>query len=615
MLAFVSCNDELEELFANPNSYSPTTDVIESMSAKVLQLGRDPNNMDIHFYWQMRADGYGWPVRTHITTNGHHYSDFDVYDDFMASVPQKGTGKTYTFAKDVFRAMPTILNDISNLPEDEQAGMMAYYHMLRILYLHNVTVGVDYYNSIPYSEALLGGEGVFYPKFDDPWEIYQDVLAKYKEEADALAAAYSSMNAEQKAKFENYDLWFDGDVSKWESLAAAYRLRAAIRVSGVKEAEAKAVISEILSSGKLPTTNLESPVEDWMYTFDGQQWKGPFGKFHYWNWVGPEILYWMDINEDHVYDAGSDDPRLPIFAIPNREGLYQSPSYDQSVAQSINAAVGQWNKDEYNFKNGYTYNKNDRYRDIDLHLKYDAYSHWHPFSTNRTKESQIFFSVAEVEMLLCEAEMKGLATTGQTATQRMTNAVKESLDQHYRFWDDYGRGQGDPDGAAGKLLNNVEIPDMANPGTTKIVNFKDLCLPETPAGSELQAYADVVGGKFDAAAGIEDKMEILMQQKFLHLNVHNVIELFSEFRRTRHPVLGSFLHQGELRETRMLERQIYPADPGVYNAENFAAVISENNYTTPIFWVPESKKSIQPFEVNEKYFYVKYPGVPETFNE
>jgi hypothetical protein len=45
----------------------------------------------------------------------------------------------------------------------------------------------------------------------------------------------------------------------------------------------------------------------------------------------------------------------------------------------------------------------------------------------------------------------------------------------------------------------------------------------------------------DTAASMDDKMEILMQQKFIHLNLMLPYELWAELRRTGHPKLEPFI--------------------------------------------------------------------------
>ena len=160
------------------------------------------------------------------------------------------------------------------------------------------------------------------------------------------------------------------------------------------------------------------------------------------------------------------------------------------------------------------------------------------------------------------------------------------------------------------------IPDDPN-GFGKGVNFFEMTFPTKPADNVIQAWAAKIGLDFDNAAGAEGQLEILMQQKFIEINVHDVLELFSELRRTRHPILGKFKDAGGvLREDNgLIERIIYPADAANFNAEQFKEVIDQNNYTTPIFWVPESKKGVSPYVENESYYYPEYPGIPETFKD
>ncbi len=60
---------------------------------------------------------------------------------------------------------------------------------------------VDLYNSLPYKDALRGVEGVFFPEYDDPEEIYTIALQNIKEAIDNLDAAYNKLTDANKSIF------------------------------------------------------------------------------------------------------------------------------------------------------------------------------------------------------------------------------------------------------------------------------------------------------------------------------------------------------------------------------------------------------------------------------
>jgi hypothetical protein len=267
--------------------------------------------------------------------------------------------------------------------------------------------------------------------------------------------------------------------------------------------------------------------------------------------------------------------------------------------------VQEWNKAEYNYNN-FWYSSNDRYNRSDLHYQYDAWAHWNGHSIHNLAEPIRIFTHAEVQLLLAEAALKNLANTGSTARQHIENAVSSSINYWYRI-NDFGKQT-----STGEA--SVPTEDNAN---GKGVNFYTMTFPTKPANTVIANWASKVGQDFENAADTEAKMEILMQQKYIDINIHEALELFAELRRTRHPTLGKFRDQGGvLREDNgMVERVVYPADAADYNAESFSRVIDQNNYTTPIFWVPESKHNVSPYVENDLYYYPEYPGIPETFKD
>jgi hypothetical protein len=49
------------------------------------------------------------------------------------------------------------------------------------------------------------------------------------------------------------------------------------------------------------------------------------------------------------------------------------------------------------------------------------------------------------------------------------------------------------------------------------------------------------------------------------------------------------------------ERLKYPNSAAQTNADNYQAVQAQDNFTTPIFWVPADKRTINPYWNNYSY--------------
>ncbi len=110
--------------------------------------------------------------------------------------------------------------------KDEYAYFNAAARIMRVL---NFQMLVDQYNDIPYTEALQGA-GNITPAYDDAEFIYQD-LYKHLDTAINLIN-----NAEFPKPFKhalgNSDVLFDGNMTRWKQLANTLKLKLLIRASG-----------------------------------------------------------------------------------------------------------------------------------------------------------------------------------------------------------------------------------------------------------------------------------------------------------------------------------------------------------------------------------------------
>lgn len=83
-----------------------------------------------------------------------------------------------------------------------------------------------------------------------------------------------------------------------------------------------------------------------------------------------------------------------------------------------------------------------------------------------------------------------------------------------------------------------------------------------------------------------------MQQKYIHLNLMAPNECWTELRRTRHPKLEPVNFPPYFTNIKpQVERIKYPDSEELNNTENFAKVKAENNYSSPIYYVPQDKRS------------------------
>lgn len=152
-----------------------------------------------------------------------------------------------TFYNTFLRNLKLIIamNEDENQKSSEFVGAMgsnenqiAVAKTLEAFYYMHMT---DIVGSIYYSEALLGDEGNFTPKFDTQQDIYTALDAKLNE-------AYSQFN-ESGYLNDEYDILYGGDVSKWKKLNASLRMLLAIKLSDVAPDAGKSRFAKAYQDG------------------------------------------------------------------------------------------------------------------------------------------------------------------------------------------------------------------------------------------------------------------------------------------------------------------------------------------------------------------------------
>lgn len=245
----------------------------------------------------------------------------------------------------------------------------------------------DMFGGIPYSEAFKGDKGKIYPKYESQKEVYDAILTELKTAADMLNNGKGDIGAG--------DFIFHGDIAKWKKFCNSIRLRAAIRISNVDPTTAKTVINEILSN---PTDYpIMSGNEDNAYLyFPGivpyqELWfKDPQ--------VGNQTWGWYRLNDVLISTLkNTNDPRLAIYALPNKWGKYNGYEFGPSQRS-----------DTMNNSNNLS-RIGDRF-------------------ANDPKGFSPFMNCAEIYFILAEAYERGLATGN--AKEVYEDGITESMEEN-----------------------------------------------------------------------------------------------------------------------------------------------------------------------------------------
>jgi hypothetical protein len=549
VLILSSCQKEIKNEFVNPNTVNPPTGSVTSGMFTSIMYQWKLYVQDYGEYWWQNS-GWGVPAYAQIAhryitqryaANYADYADLESGNGF----DQSGISQFNDFYLRM-KEWALLRDNIASLSGTELADNQIYFALATIMKDVWALRNVDRYNKIPYFDAFKGTQGVFFPKYDDPQAIYLAVLTDFKTIAGQLTAMKAGMSPAAVNTFVNQDVAFKGDITKWIQYCNAVRLQYAVKLAGVDPADAKPHIIDALTN--LPTadmvikefTNGEVP------SGGGTIVRG-FYERTYCNFIPNVIMKRMNYGT-YAYEPGIDDPRLPVIAMPTKYNDYRGVSMDADAATAAYNAGDKYYAYGDNLASSLAQNSKSMFNFATYCWNWQAYP-------------AIMITLAEIDLLQAEVALKGYATTAKTAGAYMKDAVSHSCDFWYTL-----NGYNAAWNPQAAMLHPVKVP------------------------ADINTYSNFVQTNFNAAATVEDKMEILMQQKYIHLNISNEWELWAELRRTRHPLLEPMVMSGVTMKP-VTERLEYPTSELQTNTANYLVVKPEDKVSTQIFWVPSDKKT------------------------
>ncbi|WP_291909524.1 SusD/RagB family nutrient-binding outer membrane lipoprotein [Chitinophaga sp. CB10] len=556
-LSLSACQKELEEQFANPEKSNPPIEQkFPGMFSATLYGWKLYVGDYGEWYYQLNSGmgvpGYAQISQRYVTSR---YSWYSTYDDLVTGNGFDDGGLVNYFNNFYlntrnYGAMQDLYAGVSS---DRKNEGMFYIKLTTIVRDFGALKLVDLVNSIPFEDAWKGTSGLFFPKYDDPAKTYEFVIGELKNIADTLPVLYNKLDDAQKAEFVRQDFAAKGDINLWIQYCSMLRIKYAVRISGVNPTLAKQVLSEELPKPRL-TKDMVWLMPHVADPLNGGTWERGWYENTFATFIPNTILKRMNFGTDK-YEPGIDDPRLPAIAMPTKYNTYVGISMNADSQEAGYAAGERY----------YPYADN-----LTSSLAQNAKSMYNHATYHRNTQPGTWMTMAEMDLLLAEIELKGLGATGKTAAEHIEDAVKNST--AYWYW-----------------VNSISPYEK-----TSVLH------PAAPAAADVAVYAATVRAKFTAAATLEDKMEILMQQKYIHLNLPGAYELFTELRRTRHPKLEPFTFGGKVMKP-VAERLRYPNSEVQTNTDNYMKVKAEDNYVSPVFWVPADKRGVTYYRNDYNY--------------
>lgn len=389
---------------------------------------------------------------------------------------------------------------------------------------------VDAFNNVPYSEALQNNANLT-PKYDDAATIYQDLIAKLDDAIGVISSAKFPKNLNASS-----DPLFSGNMTKWKQFANTLKLRMLIRISGV------ASLADFAQKGfKGIDTSIGFLTDDAVVN-PGYVKDKPNPLWNAWAYSTTGTL--------------SNSSRTATkFAF----GFYKGQKLTDNGRGSVI------------YKNFETNTPvNQLGNEVDAPTVITNYSTWYSgtFSSASSianslgimkgpSQGQPLMLAAESHFLQAEAKLKGYLT-GEPV-ESFDNGITASFRYLYKETTNIV--------SATKDVNaDVATYKKDNPASYLV----DIKLAKTPA----------------------EKLEAIITQKYIALNMIHSDEAWNEFRRTGYPVTDpkgdgyyniASLLSTSTRPDKLPSRILYPSSEQSYNAANYKAI---NQFTDLIFWDP-----------------------------
>lgn len=524
-IAFSSCTDSFEHMNGSPFGVTDN------------ELLQDNNYIGSHFPRMQQSiyynpSGFGWDYQLFQNLNA------DIWSGYMASGSDFKTGgidnETYSLldgwnsAAWDYPYSSIMPNQLKVTEKCEEAGMETYAHfnaintVIKVLTMSRVCddFGPIIYNH--YGESMTGGT------FDSAQDAYK---AFFKDLTNAAKTLYEYSN-KQVPSFANFDLAYDGDLSKWAKLANTLRLRLAIRVVKYDkkwaQEEGEAAIKD--KAGLLQTGE--------SFTVKGKGWKHP--------------LYICSIDYKNCFISanvqsimeGYEDPRLEVYGMPSalgkvtgiRTGIPYLPTL-------VTKYVPKEGKPNISFVNV------------------------------TPDQAGMIVSAAETYFLLAEAALRGWFTNGKTAKELYEAGIDASFNQWGVSSPNYKTSQNKPIDYKDPLATEFEV-DKKKMNTTMF---------------DINAVSKVTPN-WDDATTDEERLEKIITQKWI-AGFPEGKNAWAEWRRTGYPKLFPIMKnesQGVIPTKLGVRRMPYPMGERGTNKEGVEAAVKllggPDNGATRIFW-------------------------------
>lgn len=112
----------------------------------------------------------------------------------------------------------TLTNIETLIAQAQESGDLIYVGIAQMQKAYLMSVAVDLWGDVPFSEATQLKEGIIAPKFDNQKEIYAALFQ-------LIETAKTNLNSGEGLEPNNDDLFYGGDTAKWIKFANTFKLK------------------------------------------------------------------------------------------------------------------------------------------------------------------------------------------------------------------------------------------------------------------------------------------------------------------------------------------------------------------------------------------------------
>lgn len=221
-LLLSGCQDKLEEDFYNPENYqAPEDKLAAGLFTKTLYEWQVYVQDYGEWWWSLTGAGVTAYAQVGVRPTTQNYAG--IYQDFEDVTTGNGFSADNGI-RNYFNNMYTKMKTWSifkQLVEEEYTGetltnSYVYYQLTTVMKDYTMLRNIDFFNSIPYYNAIQGNKGILFAEYDDPLEVTKTILDELKEISESIVADYDKMSPDAKATFakqrclplkETFQLW------------------------------------------------------------------------------------------------------------------------------------------------------------------------------------------------------------------------------------------------------------------------------------------------------------------------------------------------------------------------------------------------------------------------